>query len=62
MQKKIGIVIEARCKSARLPYKVLLPLHKKTILEFLVNRLKKISKKINSKIMSEDGIVECYIL
>ena len=51
MQKKIGIVIEARCKSTRLPYKVLLPLHKKTILEFLVNRLKKISKKINSKII-----------
>lgn len=51
MKKKIAIIIEARSSSKRLPGKILLPLGKKTVLEFLIQRLKIISKKINSKII-----------
>ena len=51
MKKKIAIIIEARSSSKRLPGKILLPLGKKTVLEFLIQRLKALSKKINSKII-----------
>ena len=51
MKKKIAIIIEARSSSKRLPGKILLPLGKKTVLEFLIQRLKILSKKINSKII-----------
>ena len=51
MKKKIAIIIEARSSSKRLPGKILLPLGNKTVLEFLIERLKIFSKKINSKII-----------
>jgi len=51
MKKKVAIIIEARSSSKRLPGKILLPLGKKTVLEFLIQRLKILSKKINSKII-----------
>ena len=51
MKKKIAIIIEAPSSSKRLPGKILLPLGKKTVLEFLIQRLKILSKKINSKII-----------
>jgi spore coat polysaccharide biosynthesis protein SpsF len=41
---KIGIIVEARTLSKRLPGKVLLKVNKKTILEYLIERLKKIRK------------------
>ena len=49
--KNIGIIIEARTSSSRLPNKVLLKLKKKTVLEYLISRLKKISKKYKAKII-----------
>ena len=51
MKKKVAIIIEARSSSKRLPGKILLPLGNKTVLEYLIKRLKIVSKKINSKII-----------
>lgn len=51
MKKKTAIIIEARTSSKRLPRKILLPLGNKTVLEYLINRLKKILKKISSDII-----------
>jgi spore coat polysaccharide biosynthesis protein SpsF len=51
MKKKIGIIIEARSQSKRLPKKILLPLEGMTVLEYLINRLKKLSKQINANII-----------
>jgi len=42
MKKKIGIIIQARLGSKRFPNKIIKKIDKKTILEFLINRLKKI--------------------
>ena len=42
MKKKIGIIIQARLGSKRFPNKIIKKINKKTILEFLINRLKKI--------------------
>ena len=42
-KKKIGIIVEARSNSSRLPNKHFLKILKKTMLEHLVFRLKKIS-------------------
>lgn len=50
-KKKIGFIIEARCNSSRLPNKILLKLGKKTIIEYLITRIKTLSKKINAKII-----------
>ena len=46
-----GIIIEARTKSTRLPNKVLLKLGGDNVLNFLIKRLKPISKKYNAKIV-----------
>lgn len=60
---KISAIIEARANSCRLPKKILLKINKKTILEHLVNKLKK-SKNLNTIIIattlnnSDDQIVE----
>ena len=43
MKKKIGIIIEARTGSKRLPDKVLLKVGNVTILEFMCNRLKNVN-------------------
>jgi spore coat polysaccharide biosynthesis protein SpsF len=48
---KFGFIIEARTKSTRLPNKILLKLGKETVLGYLINRLKPISKKYNAKII-----------
>lgn len=40
MNKKIGVIIQARTGSTRLPNKVLLPLGNKTVLENVVERIK----------------------
>ena len=48
---KFGFIIEARTKSTRLPNKILLKLGKETVLGYLINRLKPISKKYNAKIV-----------
>ena len=42
MKKKIGIIIQARLGSKRFPNKIIEKIDEKTILEFLINRLKKI--------------------
>ena len=42
MKKKIGIVIQARNKSSRLPNKSFLKINNKTLIEILVLRIKKI--------------------
>ena len=63
MKNKISIIIEARSTSKRLPKKILLKVKKKTLLEHLINRLKKV-KKINNIIIAtttnyqDDKIVE----
>jgi spore coat polysaccharide biosynthesis protein SpsF len=49
--EKFGIIIEARCASTRLPNKILLKLEKKTILEFLIDRIKNFSIKKNFSII-----------
>ena len=41
---KICAIIEARTSSTRLPGKVLLKIKKKTVLEYLINQLKKVNK------------------
>lgn len=46
-----GIIIEARTKSTRLPNKVLLKLGNENVLNYLIKRLKPISKKYNAKII-----------
>ena len=51
INKKIGFIIEARMSSKRLPGKVLFKVNKKTILEYLILRLKKISTKYFAKII-----------
>ena len=43
MKKKIGIIIEARTGSKRLPDKILLKVGNVTILEFMCNRLKNVN-------------------
>ena len=43
MSKKIGIIIQARLGSKRFPKKILKKIKKKTVLEILLNRLKKIN-------------------
>jgi len=48
---QICAIIEARTSSTRLPGKVLLKIKKKTILEYLINQLKKV-KKINKIIVA----------
>ena len=58
MKKKVAIIIEARSSSKRLPGKILLPLGNKTVLEYLIKRLKTVSKKINSKIIIATTINE----
>jgi spore coat polysaccharide biosynthesis protein SpsF len=51
VKNKISIIIEARSTSKRLPKKILLKVKKKTLLEHLINRLKKV-KKINNIIIA----------
>jgi spore coat polysaccharide biosynthesis protein SpsF len=41
----LGVIIQARCGSSRLPLKVLLKLGKKTILEHVINRIRKLKYK-----------------
>ena len=48
---KFDLIIQARIFSSRLPGKIFLSLGKKTVLEFLVNNLKK-SKSINKIILA----------
>ena len=62
---KIGIIITARTDSKRLPNKVLFKIRNLTLLEFMVNRLKKI-KGINKIIIAttkkknDDKIVSLF--
>ena len=61
MKKKIICIVQARVKSSRLPAKILLPLNQKTLLEYLLLRLKKL-KGIDKLIIAtsknkEDDIV-----
>ena len=51
MSRKITCIIQARTESSRLPGKILLNLGKKTILQYLIERLKK-SKNIDSLILA----------
>ena len=51
MSPKITCIIQARTESSRLAGKVLLKLGKKTILKYLIERLKK-SKNIESLILA----------
>ena len=61
--KKISAIVEARSNSKRLPNKILLKINNKTILEYLLIKLKK-SKKLNDIIIAttkdktDDKIVE----
>jgi spore coat polysaccharide biosynthesis protein SpsF len=48
---KVSAIIEARSNSTRLPNKVLLKINKKTVLEHLVNKIKK-SKNLNEIIIA----------
>ena len=58
MDNKIGIIIQARTGSKRLPNKVLKRINKKqNILEFLINRLK-LSKTINKLILATTNLKE----
>ena len=58
MDNKIGIIIQARTGSKRLPNKVLKRINKKqNILEFLINRLK-LSKTINKIIIATTNLKE----
>ena len=45
-EKKVGIIIQARLGSTRLPRKILLPINNKPILQIQINRLKKIKRPI----------------
>lgn len=60
---KVSAIIEARSNSTRLPNKVLLKINKKTVLEHLVNKIKK-SKNLNEIIIAtttnkiDDAIVK----
>jgi spore coat polysaccharide biosynthesis protein SpsF len=49
--KKIVCIIQARCGSTRLPNKVLFKIKNKTILDIIIQRLKK-SKKIDQIVIA----------
>ena len=58
MKNKIGVIIQARTGSKRLPNKVLKKINKnQNILEFLINRLK-LSKTINKLILATTNLKE----
>jgi spore coat polysaccharide biosynthesis protein SpsF len=60
---KISAIVEARSNSTRLPNKILLKINKKTVLEHLINKIKK-SKNLNEIIIAtttnkiDDSIVK----
>ena len=66
MNKKIGCIIEARMGSSRLPGKVLKKIENKTIIELLIERIKKV-KQIEKIIIAtstneKDNILEKYCI
>ncbi len=61
MRKKLGIIIEVRTGSKRLPSKCLKKINNKTILEILISRIqnfKKIKKIIATTKLKQDNIIE----
>ncbi len=61
MRKKLGIIIEVRTGSKRLPSKCLKKINNKTILEILIDRIqnfKKIKKIIATTKLKQDDIIE----
>ena len=51
MKQKVGCIIQARFNSKRFPGKILMPLSNKSVLQFQLERLKKL-KNINSLIVA----------
>ena len=44
-KRQLGIIIEARTGSSRFPNKVLRKIGKRTLIEFIIDKLKKIKRK-----------------
>jgi len=62
MKKKNAFVIQARMGSKRLPGKVLLPITKYTLIEFLINRIRNFNLNLNIIVATSDKSIDDIIV